>query len=52
VQLDGALVAPPIVVAVVDEFAGIGHGPYLACDTGGNKAVAAAWPLPECRLIY
>ena len=39
VELDGALVAPPIVVAVVDEVAGTAHGPYLACDIGGNKAV-------------
>jgi len=39
VQLDGPLVAPPIVDAIVFEVAGAAHGPYLACDTGANKAV-------------
>src|SRR4029453_8320236 len=33
VQLDRALVAPPVVGAVVDEIAGTAHAPYLACDT-------------------
>ena len=41
VDLDGALVAPPIVDAVVDEIAGAAHAAYLACDTGRNKAVRA-----------
>src|SRR6185312_7220716 len=37
VKLDRALVAPPIVDAVVLDIAGAAHGPYLACDTGRNK---------------
>ena len=45
VQLDGALVAAPIVGAVVDRLAGIGHPRYLACDTSGNKGGTAAWPM-------
>src|SRR5205085_6127024 len=39
VQLDGALVAPPIIDAVVFEVAGTAHGAYLACDTGPHKGV-------------
>jgi len=26
-------------LAVVDEIAGAAHGPYLACDIGGNKTM-------------
>ena len=39
VQLDGALVAAPIVDAVVFEIAGGIHRPYLACGTRSHKAV-------------
>src|SRR4030095_8092798 len=44
VDLDRALVAAPIVVAVVDEIAGTTHVPYLACDTGRNKTAARLAP--------
>src|SRR4029077_12824481 len=43
-NLDRALVAPPIVVAIVDEIAGTTHPPYLACDTGRNKTVRRLAP--------
>jgi hypothetical protein len=39
VQLDGALVAPPIVDAVVRDVAGTAHDRYLAPDARGNKAM-------------
>jgi hypothetical protein len=39
VELDRALIAAPIVDAIILEIAGRVHTPYLACDTRSHKAM-------------
>jgi hypothetical protein len=44
VKLDGPLVAPPIVDAVVLDLGGVAHYDYLACDIGRNKTMTVLGP--------